>query len=866
MSLCRIVVAALLAAGMMAAQEPATPPAGGPAGTGPAAGRSQEPVIRPYEKVITKEAKTKKGVFAVHQIKDKLYYEIPKSEFGKEFLWISTLAKTALGGGYGGTAVGNLVVRWERHDQRVLLRGVSYEVVADEKDPISRAVKAANNDSILMSFNIEALGKEDAPVIDVTRLFTTEVTEFSARRILGARGFDASRSFIERVLAFPENINVEATQTYTVPPETPGMTPTPQPTRPSMLGRMRGSTGTVLMSYSMVRLPAKPMMPRLADPRLGFFTLRQMDYSSPEHRADERNYIVRWRLEKKDPNAAVSEPVKPIVFYVDPATPAKWVPYVKKGIEAWQPAFEEAGFRRAILAKDPPSPKEDPDWSPEDARYSVIRWLPSTIMNAMGPNVHDPRTGEVLNADIQVYHNILRLQRDWYFTQVGPLDARAKKLPLPDDLMGELIAYVITHEVGHTLGFPHNFKASSLYPFAKLRDREWLKKMGHVPTLMDYCRFNYLVQPEDNIEPELLIPRIGPYDKFATMWGYKPIPGAGKPENEKPTLSAWLKVQESTPWLRFSTAHAMGSDPGEQTEAVGDADAVEATTLGTKNLQRVMDMLLSAVPRKDEDYDDLGAVYAAVLGQWNRELGHVAAIVGGFYSQQKVGGQDGVEFTPVPKDRQQAAVKYLNGAVFATPKWAVRPEVIRRVEPIGALNHILMIQRSVLMSLLNPLRLARMEEQEALDGDRIYKPVELLSDMRAGIFTELTAAMPKIDPYRRNLQRAYLDLINERLNGRTAPTVVFGATSASLISTNSSDDARALFRGELRVIDAQVMARMNTAGDRITGLHLRELHDEIARILDPKFSPQTASQAGTLTMRPDGLEEPCWPDLALDFK
>ena len=864
MSRCSIAIAALLATGLVAAQEPTTPPAGGGA-PGAMGGRSLEPVIRPYEKVITKEARTKKGVFAVHQIKDKLYYEIPKSEFDKQFLWVSTLAKTALGAGYGGTAVGNRVVRWERHERRVLLRGVSYEVVADEKDPISRAVKASNNDSILMSFNIEALSKEDAPVIEVTRLFTTEVTEFSARRILGARGFDASRSFIERVLAFPENINVEVTQTYTVPQDVPGAPSAPQPTRPSMLGRMRRNTGTVLMSYSMVRLPAKPMMPRLADERLGFFSIRQTDYSSSEHRAYERNYIIRWRLEKQDPSAAISEPVTPIVFYVDPATPAKWVPYIKKGIEAWQPCFEEAGFRRAILAKDPPSPKEDPDWSPEDARYSVIRWLPSTIMNAMGPNVHDPRTGEILNADIQVYHNILQLQRDWYFTQVGPLDARAKKLPLPDDLMGELIAYVITHEVGHSLGFPHNFKASSLYPFAKLRDHEWLKKMGHVPTLMDYCRFNYVVQPEDKIEPELLVPRIGPYDKFATMWGYKPIPGARAPEDEKSTLSAWLKVQESTPWLRFSTAHALGSDPGELTEAVGDDDAVQATTLGTKNLQRVMDMLLAAVPRKDEDYDDLGTVYAAALGQWNRELGHVAAIVGGFYSQQKVGGQDGVEFTPVPKERQQVAVKYLNGAVFATPKWAVRPEVIRRVEPVGALNRILTIQRTVLMSLLNPLRLTRMEEQEVIDGDRAYKPVELLADMRAGIFTELAGGGPKIDSYRRNLQRAYLDLINERLNGHTAPTLVMGATSAAVVATNSNDDTRALFRGELRAIDAQIAARMNAAGDRITGLHLREMHDQIARILDPKFAPQSTSQAATATMRPDGFEEPCWPNLGLEF-
>lgn len=840
-----------LAFAALAQDEPPVPPPaeGAPAAAvAPAAARTAEPpAIRPYDRVITSEAKTKKGVFLVHQLRDRLYYEIPKTEFDKDFLWVATLAKTTLGAGYGGAAVANRVVRWERRDRRVLLRSVSYEMVADEKEPISRAVRAANNDTILMSFNIEAIGKDDAPVIEVTRLFTTEVTEFSARRVLGARGFDATRSFIERVAAFPENIDVEATQTYSVPPDAPA-TPAPAPTSPAA-GRMRQNTGTVVMHHSMVRLPAKPMMPRLVDDRLGYFSISQYDYGIGEHRAVERQYIVRWRLEKKDPSAAVSDPVKPIVYYVDPATPAKWVPYIKKGIEAWQPAFEEAGFRRAIIAKEAPSAQEDPDWSPEDARYSVIRWLPSTTKNAMGPNVHDPRSGEILDADIQIYHNVLELQRDWYFTQAGPLDPRAAKLPLPDDLMGELLAFVVTHEVGHTLGLPHNFKASSLYPIEKLRDPEWLKTMGHTPTIMDYCRFNYVVQPEDKVPPELLIPRIGPYDKLSIMWGYKPIPSATKPDDEKAVLSEWLKVQETTPWLRFSTANANGSDPGENTEATGDADAIQATTLGTKNLKRVMDMLLTAVPKKDENYDDLGAVYAAALGQWSRELNHVAVIVGGFDSQEKVAGQAGLIFTPVPRERQRAAVKFLNGAVFATPEWAVRTEVLRRVEPTGGLSRVLTLQRSVLTALLNAARLARLEEQEALDGPQTYKPTEFLADLREGLFGELSLAAPKISPYRRNLQRAYLDMLDERLNPRT------GSVAA--------DDTKALFRGELRSIDALAAARMSVAGDRITGLHLREMRDRIAQILDPRLTRPAAAAA--VAAPRVASEEEDWPDLAKDY-
>jgi hypothetical protein len=819
-----------------------------------------EPDIRPYEKVITKEAKTTHGLFTVHRVRNRVYYEIPTERLGKDLLWVSQLAKTTLGAGYGGSAVGNRVVRWERHDRRVMLRDLSYAVVADDREPISRAVQAANNPTILMVFNIEALGKGDAPVIDVTRLFTTEVPEFSARRLLRARGFDASRSFIESVKVFPENINVSVSQTYTAPPETPGAGPTPSPT-PSMFGSMSGNAGTVLMHYSMVKLPEKPMMPRLHDERVGYFSVRKYDYGLDEHRAPQRTFITRWRLEKKNPAADVSEPVKPIVYYVDPATPKKWVPYVVKGIEDWQPAFEEAGFRKAIIAKQAPPPSEDPDWSPEDARYSVVRWLPSTIRNAMGPHVHDPRTGEILEADIQMFHNILELQRDWYFSQVGPLDKRAQKLPLPDDLMGELIRFVVAHEVGHTLGLPHNMKASSTYPFDKLRDAEWLRKMGHTPTIMDYSRFNYIVQPEDRVPAELLIPRIGPYDKFSIRWGYRPIAGATTPDGEKEALQEWVKAQEDTPWLRFSTPKSMGSDPGELTEAVGDADAIQASTLGTRNIKRVLDMLLTAVPRKGEDYDDLGTVYSSVIGQWVRELNHVAALVGGFHSQQKHAGQEGVLFTPVPGERQKAALKFLNANIFATPTWLVQPEIIRRLEPMGALNRVVNAQRSVLSSLLSPARMARLQEQEAIDGIKAYRSTEFLADLRSGIFGEMADTSVRIDPYRRNLQRAYLELINERLNSRQAPAMAIGATSATVIQLNPNDDTRGLLRGELRAISAQATARVASSADRATRVHLDDLRDRIAQILDPKL-PMASSGPATANRGRPSIDD-CWPDLAV---
>jgi len=850
-----------------ATSAPQDPPQTPPAGQERPGRPDQQPEIKPYDRVITKEAKSDEGVFTIHTVKEKVYYEIPKAELDKEFLWVSQIAKTTLGVGYGGQAAGNRVVKWERKGNRVLLRNVSYEVVADPKLPVSRAVQAANNDTIIMAFNIEALGKDDSAVIDVTKLFTTEVTEFSARTRLRARGFDATRSFIDKTKSFPTNIEVEVSQTYTSPPETTpaggGGGPAPAPPNPFAQGMRAGTNATVVMHYSMVKLPEKPMMPRIFDERVGYFTIRQTDYGIDEQRAPQRTYITRWRLEKKDPGAEISEPVKPIVYYVDPATPSKWVPWIKKGIEDWQPAFEAAGFKNAIIAKEAPSKAQDPNWDPEDARYSCMRYLPSTIENASGPHVSDPRTGEILESDIQYYHNVMNLQRDWYFLQVGPLDARAKKLPLPDDLMGRLVEYVVAHEVGHTLGFQHNMKASALYPVDKVRDPQWLKTMGHTPTLMDYSRFNYVAQPEDNIPLEDLIPKIGPYDKWATMWGYKPIPSAKTAEEEKKTLDEWAREQDSKPWLRFSTADSRGSDPGENTEAVGDADAVVATGLGIKNLKRVADMLLPATSHPGEPYDDLEELYGRMLGQWATELNHVAGLVGGFNSQQKHAGQEGVRFTIVPKERQAAAVRFLNENAFATPTWALRPEILRRIEVVGALARVNTAQERVLNSLLNNARFDRLVEQEALDGVASYKPADFLFDVRKGIWSELDAGPVKIDVYRRNLQNTYLDLLSAKLNGRPAVT----------------DDYRALIRAELRDLNTSITAAQARATDRQTRAHLADVKDQIAKALDPKF----AAPAPTTPPNPLGLdfdddmrfkvssfedfnEADCWPDYAIRLR
>jgi len=455
----------------------------------------------------------------------------------------------------------------------------------------------------------------------------------------------------------------------------------------------------------------------------------------------------------------------------------------------------------------------------------------------------------------------MNLLTHWYFVQAGPLDPRARTLPLPDPLMGELVRYVVAHEVGHTLGLPHNMKASSLYPFDKLRDPKWLKANGHTPTIMDYSRFNYVVQPEDGVPAADLVPKIGPYDLFAIKWGYQPIDGATSPDAEKKTLDEWARQQDQTPWLRFSTSNSAGSDPGELTEAVGDADAIQATTLGLKNLERVGGMLLTATVKPGEPYDDLQLAYTRLLGQWVLEMNHVSAIVGGFDSQQKHGGQAGVLFTPIPKARQVAAVQFLNAHAFQTPAFLVRPDVLRRIEPAGALDRLRTAQQRVLASLLSSARVLRLVEREAIDGAGAYAPTDFLADVRRGVWTELAGVAPvRIDAFRRNLQRAYVETLAERVNGRQA----------------ASDDARALFRQELRLLGGQLDAAAGRGGDGVTRAHIADARALVQRALDPTIQaavpasgPRPASdsldESGNFQ---DGVNHPptdvvCWPDYAI---
>ena len=757
----------------------------------------QEAEETTYSDVITDEAITTEGLFDTHMIGTDLFYEIPLAMMDREMLLLSRIARTPDGAGYGGSKSNTSTVRWERDGDRVRLRLVSYDNVAGDSTTIAAAVRNSNFEPIIMAFDVEVMSEDSsAVVVNVTDLFTEDVAMLGLqkrrRSTYGVRRVDSDRTYIVRANAFPRNVEVRRVLTYDA---------TDAPSNEA------SNTLSMEMHHSLLVLPDDPIEPRLCDERVGFFSTRQTDYGLDTQRAVETCYVTRWRLEPSDPVAYargdVVDPVQPIIYYIDPATPAKWVPYLKQGVEDWQVAFEAAGFSNAIIAMDAP---DDPNWSAEDARYSVIRYLASDVQNASGPHVHDPRTGEILESDIQWYHNVMNLLRNWFFIQTSAVNEDARGVEFSDELMGELVRFVSAHEVGHTIGLQHNMQSSSAYSVEDLRTR-FVCEMGVAPSIMDYARFNYVAQPGDDT---CLMPLVGPYDKFAIEWGYRMHPEADR-YSEQDGLRDFTEEMQEDPIYLFSSP--TGADPSALTEAIGD-DAMRASDYGVENLKRITDNLIDWTYVDGEDYADLEELYNNVVGQWNRYTGHVVANVGGVVHTRKRQGQDGGQYAMVPSDKQERAVAYLNRQVFATPDWLLDADILDRFQGSGSTDLVRARQAGALNQLLNVARMKRLIEQEAFHGNEAYSLGEMFEDLREGAWSEVSSGRDT-DAYRRNLQRAYLDRMGALLEDEDA------------LQTDIAPFARA----ELQMLRDQLTAA--TTSDRATQLHFHDAIVRIDAILDP---------------------------------
>ena len=701
-----------------------------------------------YYDVINDKAVSDTGLFDVHKVDEKYFYEINDSLLGRDMLMVTRIVKMATELPLNRHKMSEQVLKWEKFDNNILLKQASYSKFANDSLPISIAVSNSNFEPIISSFKIEVKNKKkNSYVIDVTNLYKSDVKMFgfpqASRKSYKITNLDTKLSFIESIRSFPLNIETKHIKTY-------------------KSSDSRNGQISMILNNSMVLLPKIPMKRRYFDERVGWFTTSQTDYGIDNQEAETVTYLDRWRLEVKDEdkekfkNGELVEPKKPIVYYLDPATPEKWRKYLKDGIEDWNVAFEAAGFKNAVIVKYPPSKDEDPDWSPEDVRYSTVRYLASPSLNANGPHVSDPRSGEIIESDINWYHNVMKLLRNWYFVQTAAVNPDARGVEFKNEVMGELIRFVSSHEFGHTIGLPHNMGSSSAYPVDSLRSATFTKKYGTAPSIMDYARFNYVAQPGDDgvalMPSDWGTPNVGVYDIYAVKWGYKPILDASEDE-EKEILRSWIREKEDDLMFRFGPSG--GIDPSAQTEDLGD-NAVKASEYGIANLKRIMPKLIEWTTEDGETYEELEYMYNQVLGQFNRYMGHVATNIGGVYQYYKTADQDGAVYTHVNKNHQKACIDFLNRHLFQTPYWMIEKDILNKIEFAGMTNRIRSVQSRYLNSVLDFAKMARMIENEALNGSSAYTLQEMMNDLKNGIWFELKNN-GNIDVYRRNLQRTYIN-------------------------------------------------------------------------------------------------------------
>ena len=760
----------------------------------------------------------KPGLFGVAQNEKDWYLEVPDSLLGRRFLTVTRYVSITPGAGeYGGEEVNENMLYWEKASNgNLLLRADIVNIRADEDQIIYKAVKVSSENPIVASFKPEK-GGEKATRIKVNSLFEGDVQVFSldnmSKRQYNLGGVKGDASFIESIRTYPINTEVTVTKTFTYNQPQPSAGGPGGPSRTTVLpaGREAG-TVTMVLNTSMVLLPEKPMQARWFDSRVGYFAGGYSQFSDDQQGVETVRFITRWRLEarpedrEKQKRGELVEPVKPIVYYIDPATPKQWRKYLIAGVNDWQKAFEQAGWKNAIHAEE--WPEDNPDMSLEDARFSVIRYLASPIANAYGPNVHDPRSGEIIESHIGWYHNVMTLVHDWYQVQAGAIDPRARKMKYDEELMGDLIRFVSSHEVGHTLGLRHNMGSSSKTPVENLRNKEWVEKNGHTVSIMDYARFNYVAQPEDNIGKEGIYPRINDYDKWAIEFGYTPTDFATPKEDHLYWNKVIVARLAENPRLWFG-GEGRDNDPRALTEDLSD-DAVAASTYGIKNLKRVIGQIPEWNKEEGDQYENVSRMYSAVTSQFGRYMGHVAANIGGRYITNKSIEQEGPKYEPVPKARQKSALNFLNENLFQKPSWLVEvPYIFNLTDQPDSYLYTLVnnvVSSSVLLSTGKLDRL----EQFAQYGAGNYTPEEYLSDLRGMVFTELDKG-GKVDSYRRYLQQRYVSVALE------------------VVKNNQVSGSKALLLAQLT--DIQKKAAKAKGGDDTTKAHWQSLARQIEQAL-----------------------------------
>jgi hypothetical protein len=803
---------------------------------------------KPYKKVIDSTAVTQKGLIDVHQIDNKYLFEIPDSLLGSEMMTITRYSKTPAGGGiFGGEEINRQVVRWEKGlNDNILLRSITYVIMSpDEDKPMAKAVQNSTADPIVGNYDVLAYKKDESGkitgyVVDLSTTFDADVQTFSLdpikKQLLNIEKFQKDKSFISKISSFPINTEIRSVKTFTTTAPKITTTPTKQ-IGVNLPSALDAGVITVEINTSMILLPKIPMRKREFDARVGYFANQFGVFKEESQKSETKVFAVRWRLEpksaedaQKQKNGELIEPLKPIVYYIDPATPEKWKKYIKQGIDDWQIAFEKAGWKNAIRGEY--WPENDPTMSLEDARFSVLRYFAAEIQNAYGPNVHDPRSGEILESHIGWYHNIMSLLRNWYLIQTAAVDPAARSKNFDDKLMGELIRFVSSHEVGHTLGLRHNMGASSATPVEKLRDAAYQDKNGHTSSIMDYARFNYVAQPEDSVTS--LFPRIGDYDIWAIKWGYSYFEDTKTEAEEKAYLNEMTKEAYKNRRLWFGS-ETSPYDPRYQTEDIGD-NAMRASEYGIKNLKRILPNLLEWSKEDGESYAELDELYGALTGQFKRYMGHVTKNVGGIYDTPKTYDMTGNQFEVVPKSLQKDAVAFLNTQLFTTPKWLLNQNILSKINPENGVEAIKSMQDATLNSLLAGDRMVRLMETSSISKDN-YSVDELMTDLKKGIFSELKNKN-SIDIYRRNIQKLYVDKMIELLNPgeasvRAVPVGVtygFNTRKVNLAQT----DLPSISRGQLNSLKTELKLSTDRMTDRISRYHVLDLIYRIEEGLDPK--------------------------------